>query len=230
MARIYKLSRTGIRLIYKIRHHRGHGIHSPFVYNLIRKVIEEKTNYYAYDDIKEYVMHDLNIRFKPNKINKLSFRLINHFDSKNILEIGSGKGLNTLYLTAPSKEIVCHSTEWDPDKYNKAQKLYSGGWKRNIVLHTDAIPFNSLLNKQDCIYINLKNDKKLSNSDLEKVSKLVYEKTFIIVEGIRTNKRCRALWKRIAETESRTVVLDLFNIGIVFFDTKLYPWKYEISF
>jgi len=230
MARIYKLSRTGIRLIYKIRHHRGHGIHSPFVYNLIRKVIEEKTNYYAYSDIKEYIINDLNIRFKPNKINRLSFRLVNYFNSKNILEIGSGKGINTLYLTAPSNAITCYSVELDNSKIAFAKKLYSSGWKRNISSHSEEIPFDLLSDKQDCIYINLKNYKNITDNDLEKISKLIYQKTFIIVEGIRTNKRCRALWKRIADTRSRTVVLDLFNIGIVFFDEKLYPWKYEISF
>ncbi len=230
MARIYKLSRTGIRLIYKIRHHKGHGIHSPFVYNLVRKVIEEKTRYYAYNDIREYIIHDLDIHFKPNKINKLSFRLINHFNAKNILEIGSGKGINTLYLTASSPKIICHSIELDTRKYNNAKKIYSGGWERNITLHTNNIPFDSLTQKQDCIYINLKNYKSLINNDLDNISKLIHQKTFIIVEGIRTNKRCRTLWKRIAETESRTIVLDLFNIGIVFFDKKLYPWKYKISF
>lgn len=229
MPRIYKISRAGLRLIYKIRHHRGHGIHSPFVFNLINKVIEEKSPYYAYQDIRDYVNLKRDRHMKPRKVGRLLFKLVNYFEAEKILEIGSGEGLNTLYLTAPSSSIVCHSIELNPVKSATAKELYVG-WDRKIVVHTEAFSANLVTEKQDCIYINLKNYKHLNAGELEMISKLVHPKTFIIVEGIRTNKRHRALWNCIKEAAGRTTVLDLFNIGIVFFDAGLYPWEYKISF
>lgn len=228
MPRIYKLSRTGLKLLYKIRHHRGHGIHSPFVFNLVTKTIEDKTHYHEYDNIKS-VCDNMPIKYYHlNKYNKLFFRLTNHFRLERILEIGSGYGVNSLCLTASSANAQCICVETSEEKYSKAQILYDK-WDRKITLSIGKeLPI--LSEKQDCIFINLLN-YNLFLSDLNQyILNLSYGKTIIIVEGIRTNKRCQMLWKSIIEMESRTAALDLFNVGILFFDTRLYRWNYKISF
>lgn len=227
MPRIYRLSRTGLKLLYKIRHHRGHGIHSPFVFNLINKVIEEKTPYHAYDDIQSYLENVADVDYSQRKYNLLSFRMVNYFEAKRILEIGSGTGINTIYLTAPSCKIECNCVETSEEKGDKAQKIYKG-WERNITLYTKGLP--ALEEKQDCVFIDLSNCKSLDDNLVNYVSNLIHERTFIIVKDIRTNKRHQVLWKSIIDMESRTAVLDLFNLGVVFFDRKLYRWNYQISF
>lgn len=227
MPRIYKFTRTGLKLLYKIRHHRGHGIHSPFVFNLITKVIEEKTPYHAYEDIR-YALESAHIRKSSlSKEDKLFFRLVNYFSAQHILEIGSGYGITTLFLTAPSNNIVCACLEPSAKKCDEAEKLYAV-WNKDIRLY----PGEKLIipdRKPDCIFINL-NSFPLSDNIVQYLSDITYEKTFIIIEGIRTKKRNQALWKSIINMDSRTVVLDLFNIGIVFFDKTLYRWEYKISF
>lgn len=227
MPRIYKLSRAGLKFLYKIRHHRGHGIHSPFVFNLITKVIEEKSPYHIYEDIK-YTMECAHLE-KTNlrKQDKLFFRLVNHFSPKNILEIGSGYGITTLFLTAPSNTAECICVEKSEEKYTEAKKLYDI-WSKDIKLHVEE-KLPHLDKKQDCIFISL-NDYPLSVNIVDYLSEISYEKTFIIVKGIRTNRHNQALWRSIINMESRTAVLDLFNIGIIFFDKKLYRWNYQISF
>lgn len=227
MPRIYKLSRTGLKFLYKVRYHRGHGIHSPFVYNLVTKVIEEKAPYHAYEDIK-FALEGEHRHYKLNKTNRLLFRMVNYFGAKNILEIGSGYGVNTLCLTAASANITCISVEADSSKCRKAQELYSR-WDRRINFHTgNDLPVPK--QKQDCVFIDL-NNYNFSQVDLNQyLLNLSYEKTFIIVKGIRTNKRHQALWRSIMNIEGRTAALDLFNVGVLFFDTKLYRWNYKISF
>lgn len=224
---MYKLSRTGIKLLYKIRHHRGHGIHSPFVFNLINKVIEEKSPYLIYEDIQCHLESTPALKYKITKYNKLSFRLVNYFGAKRILELGSGTGINTLYLTAYTSNTVCVCYETDDKKYVEAKERYKD-WDRNIILHTESFPV--LEEKQDCVFINLNSSGCLPESLPEYLESISHEKTFIVVEGIRTNSRCKMLWKGIADIQARTAMLDLFNIGIIFFDKQLYRWNYQISF
>ena len=228
MPRIYKLSRAGLRLLYKVRHHKGHGVHSPFVFNLINKVIEEKTPYYKYADIKYHLDNSGYTKYKITKYDHLSFKLANYFEAKNILEIGMDKGINTLHLTAPHSDISCTCVN-SKSADTAIAKCILDQWQRNVKL-IDESEMAVIAEQMDCIYINLNEYKKLTDDNITFLKSISSDNTFIIVKGIRTNKQSKLLWKKISEMEGRTAVLDLFNLGIVFFNKSLYRWSYQISF
>ena len=118
--------KKGVLLYRGLRYRKGFGVHSPFVFNLITKVIEEKASYYCLDDIelirkqmlyreemitcpkywrkgKAYsltigqIVKQLAIKSKHGA---LLFRLTNYFHPKEILQIGASMGLSTLYLSS----------------------------------------------------------------------------------------------------------------------------------
>lgn len=223
---VYRRSKIATKLLYKVRHHKGHGVHSPFVFNLINNVIEEKRPYYSYLDLKDFLDQFPEKKLTLKKDNFLMFRLVNYFNAKNILEIGANDGVNTLCLTASSSQIECLAIEENKVKQDSLRELYSKysrsiTWDRSL----ETIP-NQLF---DCIYINL-NYSSIDEQGISTLINLCHDKSFIVVKGIRTNKKQNKLWKCLTANERRTAELDLFNIGILFFDKQLYRWKYQISF
>ena len=82
-----------------VRYTKGFGVHSPYAFSLITQVINEKMYYYAYDDIRRLRKYSAERRFKikritlkkkiPSKKLFLIYRLVNNFNPKNILQIGS---------------------------------------------------------------------------------------------------------------------------------------------
>lgn len=115
---------------------RGHGIHSPFVYELVTKVFNDNRNFYAYKKIaaakKNLILDDKSIEvedagagFEKNgqalrrissiasrslstqKFGRLLFRLANFYQARQILELGSSLGISTSYLaSADEKSMV----------------------------------------------------------------------------------------------------------------------------
>ena len=104
----------------------GFGIHSPFVFDLITNVIEERKLYYCYERLNPvrlqivqrcdeviYSNSKVSIRklLKKNAFteheHKFLFRLANHFQPKSIFTLGSDFGLTPLYLTAYSTNADC---------------------------------------------------------------------------------------------------------------------------
>ncbi len=111
---------------------KGHGMHSPFVFEFITKVLNDDRHFYAYESIeqirqfllldqKELVIEDFgagsrvkkeNTRkisdiakssLKPKKFGQLLFRIVDHYSPANIVELGTSLGITTAYL-ASAKE------------------------------------------------------------------------------------------------------------------------------
>ena len=121
----------------------------------------------------------------------------------------------------------CICVELSEQKRNIAENLYKE-WNENISFcDMEKLPS---LQKQDCIYIDLMQ----YNSDFEPIerclSSLVKDSSFVIIKGIRTKKAHQLLWKRLRTINRVTASMDLYHMGILFFNPKLHKRNYRISF
>ncbi len=116
----------------KAKHRKGHGIHSPFIYHLVSKVIYDKTKYADYSFFrsirKKMYGSDVKLRveqvgansrhFKLNlrtvadlakvssvqsKFGNLLYRLVMQYKPATIIELGTSIGLSTIYLAKGNK-------------------------------------------------------------------------------------------------------------------------------
>ncbi len=114
---------------------KGHGIHSPFVYDFIRNVLINKKKYPAYKQIaqlckrlkKDHRIVDIEdfcervtipisqkvkmanlyrSMIKPAKYGQLFFRMARHYKSQYVLEIGSSLGITTSYLALANADTT----------------------------------------------------------------------------------------------------------------------------
>ncbi|MBP1617037.1 MAG: putative O-methyltransferase YrrM [Bacteroidetes bacterium] len=223
---MFVLDKQAIKFYYKVRHRRGHGIHSPFVYNLIVNVIENKLSFYAFRDIQDYIQQETSKKYKPKKINKLNFKLINHFQAKNILEIGSAKGINSLYATAPSSQIryTCVETK---EGSRKAASSLLHHWKRDVLI-VDSLPKTDQI--FDCILVDMKTIGKHQEVLSEYLFSHVNENSVVILNNIRTNTNVYSLVQQIRKDEHVHISLDLYKASIFFFNKKYYKRNYLLSF
>lgn len=127
-------------LVYLIKSTSEHGVHSPFVFDLLINVIYTRSDYYVYEKI-EAVREDLlnseqvievedlgaGSQFQKNKSKKIKnitrnaaksakyaqllFRLVDHFQPSSVLELGTSLGISTAYLAAANSKIKVISIE-----------------------------------------------------------------------------------------------------------------------
>ena len=106
---------------------KGHGIHSPFVYNFIRDVLNDKKKYPAYDLVegrREMMLHDKRVleiedfgagsvtgnkrqrtvqsiarnALKKPKLARLLFRIVQYYQPAIMIELGTSLGITAAYL------------------------------------------------------------------------------------------------------------------------------------
>jgi hypothetical protein len=97
---------------------KGHGVHSPFAFHLIRNIIHSPHEYYAFSDIEE-TFPDSTLQNKSAvAFYRLSFRLTHHFKAKNVLEIGAKDSVNTKFINAANKNAKCTGVKCEKTKFD----------------------------------------------------------------------------------------------------------------
>ena len=111
---------------------KGHGIHSPFVFDLVSKVLTDKNKYEDYlriESLRKELLQNVTVltiedfgagsatgltkqrsiqqiagsSLKNPKYAKLLYRLVKYFQPLQILELGTSLGITTSYLAAAKK-------------------------------------------------------------------------------------------------------------------------------
>ena len=146
----YALKYIRYRLFAK--HKKGHGIHSPFVYNLITEVFNQKENnpklievnkaYNLYANSDEQIEYtDLGAGSKTSakkilslkkivkksavtkKYGKLLFFLIHYFKPSTILELGTSVGISTAFIASAATDSEVLTIEASESKLKKAIEI-----------------------------------------------------------------------------------------------------------
>lgn len=152
--------KRGVLLYRKIRYRKGHGVHSPFMFNFITKVIDERASYYCLNDIEltrkkviyseeafryfqEMKQHVLSNDFIKEWIRKMAIkpksgallmRITNYFKPKRIVQIGCRTGFSTLHLSSYASDIQTLVFEENEDMRRFCQLVFDKHKARHISL------------------------------------------------------------------------------------------------
>jgi len=240
---------------YKNR--KGHGVHSPFVYRLITKVIEERSPYYRFDDIEslrkrllqrndlialprkgttsEYPISVIAAREAiRSKQGKLLFRLANYFQPQSILQAGPTMGLSTLYLTSYRPDVKCVSLESIPAYASISQWVYEQAARTSIDVRVGEYaetlpPVLKDMQTIDLAYFNIRSALSAARLFAACLTHIQPGSVFIF-KGIKANKAMGRFWKAVCAHPQVTVTLDLHSVGIVLFNRKWHKRDYTVYF
>ncbi len=191
----------------RFRQSRGYGVHSPFAYALIRKVFSSGLHYYAFDEIADYLAAHhpglpLNLPF-----HHLSFGLVNYFEAKEILEIHSGNGVNSLYLSSPGRDIHCTCVEDRADQIALARELTAPRSSQFTML--SQLPEEGTY---DAIFIYSGGG---GSPSIDSLMRLSCPDTFWVVYPVNA-PRSKQFWVNIVNDERVGITFDKKDIGIAF--------------
>jgi predicted O-methyltransferase YrrM len=150
-------------LAHRIKAKNRHGLHSPFVYRLVDKVIYDFTpkNVYAeIENIRKALLIDNRIitvtdlgagshvnnnrqkkvsaiahnALKPPKLAQLLYRLAADWQPRNIIELGTCLGITSLYLQKAAPQAKVYTLEGCPETANVARESFAKAGLNDIDL------------------------------------------------------------------------------------------------
>ncbi len=134
---------------------KGHGIHSPFIFDFIQNVLNDEREFYAFipiENLRQKLLKDnavLEVQdlgagsvigktnqrsiakiashtLKSRKFGRLLFRIVNYFSPSTIIELGTSLGVSTAYLASGNGAAKVYTVEGANSIADQAEKNFIG--------------------------------------------------------------------------------------------------------
>jgi predicted O-methyltransferase YrrM len=230
---------------------KGHGIHSPFVFDLVEKALNDKTKYAAYKEVelqrslllgnetiitvedfgagstkgltKQRVVQQIAATsLKPKKYAQLLYRLVNYFQPKQILELGTSLGITTAYLAKANPSATVTTMEGSTAIAEIAKQQFVDLQLKNINIVTGNFDetlqpvIDKALEPFNFVFIDGNHRKEPTLRYFDQLLAKTNADTVFVFDDIHWSKEMEEAWEEIKQHSSVTLTIDLFFIGLVF--------------
>ncbi len=228
---------------------KGHGMHSPFVFEFIKKVLNDEKNFYSFNQIEQQRQSLLNDKrklsiedfgagslinktkersiqsiaqssLKSKKYAQLLFRIVNYYQPKTILELGTSLGITTAYLASAKNEAIVISMEGSSAVASVAKENFVKLKLNNIELVEGNFDVTlssviSSLSLIDFAFVDGNHRYQPTINYFNQILSKANNDSIIILDDIHWSKEMEMAWEQIQQHNSVTMTIDLFFIGIV---------------
>lgn len=241
----------------------AHSLHSPFFFDLYNRHIKPSKHSDGIEFIEslrsallssqeEITVHDLGagsrhfknknrkvrdvarVSLSPVKYSVLYRSLIQYFKAKNIIELGTSLGINTLYMSHQIDGQM-YTFEGATNISELAGKQFEIARAKNISIISGNIDqtlpsFLDTIETVDFALMDANHRYKPTMAYFELLKKKAQRHTIIVVDDIHYSPGMEKAWQELVESSSVYGSVDLFRCGLVFFDPSLNRQHFVLQF
>lgn len=245
------------------KHKNGYGVHSPFVFDLIKNVFNGKVDISIYSPIESHrkdLLHSEGFilkkdfgalkkrkkgqekvasiakkSLKQKKYSQLLYRIVNFYNCKNILELGTSFGITTSYLKKGNQNSNLTTIEACENTSLIAKETFKKLKIKDINLVIDE--FDNVLEKIinefetiDFVFFDGNHQKEPTLKYFNTCYTKINPNSIFVFDDIYWSKDMESAWKNIIHDKRSIITIDLFTMGLVFFKENTEKQHFVIRF
>ncbi len=242
---------------------KGFGIHSPFVFRLVAEVIHSAGSRKCPEHLLRWYRNirrdktrmEAGVSGAGSKtglkgqvsvggvIGRSSvslkhacmlYRIVDEFRPAEILELGGGMGVSTLFLAAGNPGAVVHSVESEEFRSAFVRKEAEKLGMENVRFHHDH--FQNFLERYTrpespwLTFIDGDHRKEALLENFRSLKKLADADSIFIFDDIRWSDETYRAWKEIIRDPEVSISVDLFFMGLIFFREGIAKQDFKVHF
>uniref|UniRef100_UPI00404712DF O-methyltransferase n=2 Tax=Roseivirga sp. TaxID=1964215 RepID=UPI00404712DF len=240
-----------------------HSLHSPFLYKFYTQVVKSKSN--TQDPVieelrKQLLKNETTIEIEemgagsrvnssnarkiseiakhsatPTRFSLLLSRIIQQYDFKSIVELGTSLGLNTAYLAKSNKEVKVTTFEGNGAIAELANQHFEQLGLKNIALVHGNIDqtledWLETATNIDLAYLDANHRYEPTIRYFSLLLPKMNQQGIIILDDIHWSKEMNLAWHELKNHPQVSLSIDLFEGGILFLNTEIPRDQYILSF
>jgi len=239
-----------IQHLFHFRKRKGHGIHSPYQFEFINRVLFNSDGREVPPAIlKEHRRMKRDKTLLPcgsvrafvlnssvsEKYASLLYRISQWFHPDMILELGTGLGISTIYLSAGSPETPLHSIEGNMERAAYAAQVLCRCCPGPVSIHwgdmdlklEDILP---LLPPRFLAFVDGNHQYEPTIAYVRLLVDRAGDEAVIVMDDIYWSKGMFRAWTELISWPEVRVSINLFHTGILLLRKDLYKTNYKIKF
>ncbi len=236
----------------------GNDIHSPHLYYIVRMLFYDRNPYYCFQDIEKQRERLLRCKREIHvtdygtgttgirsiaKIAKTSlsapvegqllFRLVHHLKPQHIIELGTSLGITTSYMAKAIPESTIHTFEGSEQIASEARKVFDLLHLTNIRqtignIDDTLLPALAEYSTIDFAFIDANHTEEATWRYFDAIATRCTQHSILVFDDIHYSRSMERAWKRIQQDMRVSCTMDLYHIGIVFFDKQYLHKHYRL--
>jgi predicted O-methyltransferase YrrM len=258
MEMVWRIFKYFQHLFYR-KHRHGHGIHSPYVFEFVNRVIFNSDHTDVPARIRD---KHRELRNNPEPIPEggrkirtfvrrasvslkqgaLLFRMTRWIEPGMILELGTGLGVSTMYLASGLEESAAGSApgrvltiEGEISRATFAEDLFKRCGLKAVKVYVGDMDeqMGVLISEVEgrfLAFVDGNHRQEPTISYLRALVRRTEEEALIVMDDIYWSKGMYRAWKEVISWPEVRVSMDLFHMGILLLRTDLPINQYKIKF
>ncbi|MEK6480826.1 class I SAM-dependent methyltransferase [Catalinimonas sp. 4WD22] len=162
-------------------------------------------------------------------------RLVSYQKPKTIIELGSSLGITTLYLSAAHPEANIYTFEGCPETARLARQLFEKWEFKNIHLVEGNIDDKLPQVLSDCqhvdfAYLDANHKYQPTLNYYECLREKSHEQSIFVLDDIYWSTEMQKAWNEIYQKKEISLSIDLFDAGLLFFESLQKKQHYLLTF
>ena len=244
-------------------HRKGYGIHSPFVFSLFTNVFRKDDDenldgikrwrnelsrqnlYIETEDIgagsqisfrkRRSVKNIIRWSSITHKYGRILYFTAKYFEPATIIELGTGLGISTAYLSSavPSAKMISIDADRAMHEYASAKiKDHTHNMPEFCLGRFEEFLLSKLNNAEHPLLIFIDGDHQYKSVTryLDEILKYARADTIILIHDIHWSAGMKKAWNQIKDNGRGILCIDLFFMGMVFFRGGMLKQNYIINF
>ncbi len=159
------------------------------------------------------------------KFSSLLYRLVCSIKAENVWELGTSLGINTLYLSSPDYTHVT-TFEGCRETLSLATRNFDRCDRKNINVIEGDIDYTIMAEIRktkslDLVFFDANHREEPTIRYFETCLRKSKTESIFIFDDIHLSREMHQAWKKIKLNHQVSLTIDLFQIGLVFFDHSL---------
>jgi len=210
------------------------------VQELRRQLLKERTTIEVTDfgtgnnKPKQRTVRDLVRKSNQQKVSQLLYNMANRYHPMVIVELGTSLGLGTLHLAAGAPQCEIITFEGCPATSEKAKSNFRELSVEQIQLVTGTLDKTlgnvmSNLERIDLLFIDANHQYHATLKYFDQCLPKIHQKSILVLDDIHWSKDMEHAWNQVIQYDQVSLTVDLFQVGVAFFDKNLSKSHHVLS-